>query len=62
VARTELLRVRLDYSEVEALDWLAALRGVTRSELVRQLLREASPMPPPSPSVDELLAAVQPKR
>src|SRR5215217_4088968 len=42
-------------------DRVAALpdrSAITRSELVRQLLREASPMPPPSPSVDELLAAV----
>jgi Ribbon-helix-helix protein, copG family len=55
-ARTELLRVRLDSSKVEALDWLAALRGVTRSELVRELIREASPvLPAPPPTLEDLL-------
>jgi hypothetical protein len=58
MARRELLRVRLDRHEIAALDRLAAMRGgLTRSELVRELVREAAPSPPPPPSLDELLAA-----
>jgi ketosteroid isomerase-like protein len=56
------VRAVLADREIEALDWLAALRGVTRSARVRQLVREASPTPPPPPTVEELLAAVQPRR
>jgi hypothetical protein len=56
MARRELLRVRLDSDEREALDRLARARGgLTRSELVRDLIREASPVPPPPPTIEELL-------
>lgn len=54
----ELLRVRLGRDELVALDARRRMRRrITRSELVRQLIREASPIPPPPPDLDELLAA-----
>jgi hypothetical protein len=57
MARRDLLRVRLDRYELAAVDQLAATRGgLTRSDLIRQLVAEASPEPPPAPSLGELLA------
>jgi hypothetical protein len=63
MARRELLRVRLDHDEKVALDRLARARGgLTRSELVRVLLREASPVPPPPPTIEELLEPYRDRR
>jgi hypothetical protein len=57
--RRELFRVRLSRHEIAAPDRLRATRGgLTRSELVRRLIKEAQPSPPPPPSLDQLLAAV----
>jgi hypothetical protein len=57
MARRELLRVRLSRRELEALDRLAVVRGSsTRSELIRELVREADPAPRPPATLDELLA------
>jgi hypothetical protein len=63
MARRELLRVRLDHDELVALDRLAAVRGASnRSELVRALLCEASPVPPPPPTLEDLLEPFSDRR
>jgi hypothetical protein len=63
MARRETLRVRRDHAELVALDRLAAAPGASsRSELVRTLLREASPVPPPPPTIEELLAPFSDRR